>query len=435
MTRATELLVGAVLRASSSSRFWAQRFVEHGFGPDGPASWDEFTRLPLMSKRDVLADQAVHPPFGSLLAVEPDDVRRVLRTSGTTDKPMLIALTERDATTAEAVAADIFTRAGVRPGLRVFHCLSFRMWSGGVTDFKGLERAGAAAIPYGVGDTSGLIEMMMRMKGSSISCTPSYLPIIASHATEMGIDARDLGIEYAFVGGEGLGANPAFRAAVESDFGLRLINANYGVSEVMSIMAGQLFDADPSHLTWGPSNDLFVEIVSDDGTSQTPEEGASGRLVVSTITREAQPVFRYDTGDLVRILESPSGSGGFVFSITGRADDMVTVKGVNIHASSIKTVLAEEGFGAAAAAVVVRPEPLSSDGNAGLVIVLDVQRMSDLPPAALKRLEARISKRVLVGARIVFADLNGVVSARPSRKLPAVAPWAELAPWIRPSPQ
>src|SRR5262249_42186932 len=134
------LLFGALTRAVAQSEFWRRRMVALGIGERDLVDGFPFAQLPLVSKADLLADQAENPPFGTLLAVPPAAIRRIHRTSGTSSTPLFIALTDRDIEDTYASSVRAFHLAGMRPGDRVVHCLNFNMWSGGVTDYIPVER-------------------------------------------------------------------------------------------------------------------------------------------------------------------------------------------------------------------------------------------------------------------------------------------------------
>src|SRR5262249_723909 len=154
------LLAGAVERAMRDSAFWRVRMADLGIRTRDLAPGFPFHQLPPISKADLLADQAAHPPFGRLLAVDPDAVRRIHRTSGPPSTRFSSAMTSPDIADTYTASGRASRLAGMGPGDRVVHCLNFNMWSGGVTDYIPIERTHATAIPFGVGNTSLLLRLI-----------------------------------------------------------------------------------------------------------------------------------------------------------------------------------------------------------------------------------------------------------------------------------
>ena len=162
----------------------------------------QFEKLKTSSKKDLLEDQRLFPPFGSNLSVDPRRIKRVHRTSGTTAKPYLIALTDNDLEAVYKSGAKAFSQCGVAPEDIVINCMNYNMWMG-FSDHLSLEKAGAAVIPYGTGKTTELIELMLTLKGCCLHSTPSYLAIIKERLERdfKGITPKDLKIKKGFFGG------------------------------------------------------------------------------------------------------------------------------------------------------------------------------------------------------------------------------------------
>lgn len=329
-------------RAAQRSPFWARRFKTLGFDADSADVLEHWQQLPLIDKPELLQDQAVHGIGGTLLAASLEQVRRIHRTSGSTAAPFIVLLTARDTETAQTVGARALRCAGVRSDDLVIHCLNYAMWSGGVTDHMCFETAGAAVIPYGVGNSRYLIETIQRLKPSAISCTPSYLARLRELCRdELGLAPQSLGLRAAFLGGEGGLQEPAYRQQLESEWGMLVVDANYGLSEVLSIFASECEHRQGLH--FHGLDALLPELIDPRGRSVPLVAGAVGELVLSTLTREAQPLFRYRTHDQVKIggMECPCGRRGLLFTVLGRTDDMIIIKGINFFPSALRGVLAE----------------------------------------------------------------------------------------------
>jgi phenylacetate-CoA ligase len=236
----TSLLLAGLRRAYSTSEFWRVRLSARGVKEHQLVLGFPIHELPHITKADLLADQSAAPPFGTLLAVPPHQVRRIHRTSGTTATPFFIALTARDIADTYVTAERAYRAAGMGPGDRIVHCYNFNMWSGGISDYVPIERVGATGIPYGVGNTTQLLRLIKRLNINAISSTPSYMLSLRDRCRdELRIDPRDLGLRRGYFGGEGLLQVPGVREGIERDFGIIAIDAKYGLSEIQSVIGGE----------------------------------------------------------------------------------------------------------------------------------------------------------------------------------------------------
>lgn len=329
--------------AARHSPFWTRRCAKFQLDPSS-LSVEDAACLPLLDKPELLADQSEAGAGGSLLAVPMSDIRRVHRTSGSTMVPFIVMLSAQDVVTAQGVGARALRCAGVRPDDLVIHCLNYSMWSGGVTDHMCYEAASAAVIPYGVGNSRFLVDLVRRLRPTAISCTPSYLFRLRELCEdEFRIAPQELGFRTAFLGGEGGLQEPAYRQQIETEWGMPVVDANYGMSEVLSIFASECEHRRGLH--YHAAGVLLPELVDLNGRVVPIERGAVGELVLSTLTFRAQPLFRYRTHDQVEIIDvtCPCGELGFVFKVFGRTDDMIVVKGINFFPSAVRGVLAEFG--------------------------------------------------------------------------------------------
>jgi len=299
--------------------------------------------LPLSDKAMLRESQARHPPFGDYLAIAPERVNRVHRTSGTTGQAMNIALTEADARQTAQVGARAQRAAGLGPGHRVVHCLNYRLWIGGYTDHASLEATGATVVPFGVGASEQLVRTIRELAITAISCTPSYPVVLERVIAECfpGLAPRDLGLELGLFGGEAGLDDPNFRARLEGTWGFKARNANYGVSDAFCNFAGQCEQNGDLHFV--ALDVLFPELIEPGGTAPRPwREGEEGELVLTHLAREAQPLVRFRTGDIVILTGTgpcACGRGAPRFRVIGRADDMVVVRGVNVFPTAVAAVV------------------------------------------------------------------------------------------------
>jgi phenylacetate-CoA ligase len=322
------------------SPFYRRKFK--AFGQDADTLLRRFSELPFSDKREILADQVEFPPYGSNLCVEPRQLRRIHKTSGTTARPLLIAMTVADIESTVTSGARSFRAAGLGPGDTVVHCLNYCMWMGGYTDHQSLETAGATVVPYGVGHTKGLLDIIRDVRINAIHCTPSYLAILEEVLKrELGMQPRDLGLRLGLFGGEAGLETPDFRKNIETVWGMKAMNANYGMADVLSIFGGECSMRDGLHFM-GQGNVLAELIEPQSLETLSIEAGVEGELVLTNLRREAQPMVRYRTGDIVRIVSNgrcDCGRGSFRFLVVGRSDDMLVVRGVNVFPTAVRVVL------------------------------------------------------------------------------------------------
>lgn len=288
----------------------------------------------MTNKIDLLRQQSEMPPFG----IDPKYhryIRRIHRTSGTTAKPLVVALNDTDIDAITTVGARCFRNAGVIDGLRVVHCLNYAGWIGGYTDHASLERAGACVLPWGVGNTEQLIQMILTLGIEAISCTPSYLGILKKVLKEkFGMNPDQLGLKLGLFGGEAGLQNPTFRQKIETEWKMDAIDANYGMADVMSIFASENC-LRKDGLTFLGRDYLKAQLLVNSRLVPI-KKGLQGELVLST-TYKGGLIERtdYRTGDVIEILDDAED---FRFCIKGRADEMIVVRGINVYPSSILEV-------------------------------------------------------------------------------------------------
>ena len=314
-------------------------------GRTPPMDLRDLPELPLSDKSQLRQSQADHPPFGDYLAAPRAMANRLHRTSGTTGQAMNLALSARDALITQEVGGRCHRSAGLTPDHTVVHCLNYQMWMGGLTDHMTLEATGALVVPFGVGSTDLLIHTIREVGITAISCTPSYPAVlervIAQHFP--GLKPRDLGLKLGLFGGEPGLDDPAFRARLRDTWGMEPRNANYGVSDVFSNFGAEC--PHDTRLHFMAADVLHPELIDpDSGASIALEAGASGELVLTHLARDCQPLVRFRTGDIITIGETAPcacGCTGFRFSVVGRSDDMVVVRGLNMFPSMVAAVLNE----------------------------------------------------------------------------------------------
>jgi phenylacetate-CoA ligase len=324
-----------------SSPFYGRKYRRLKRDPDRLLK--NFVHLPFTTKDEVIRDQVSHPPFGSNLCAPNEAVVRVHRTSGTTNRPVVIAMTAADVHATVTSGGRCFWASGLRPHHTVVHCLNYCLWAGGYTDHQSLEATGATVVPFGVGNSKALVEAIRELRVDAIHCTPSYLQVLEELlARDFGMRPSGLGLRLGLFGGEGGVGEPAFRQRMERSWGFKAMNANYGMADVLSMFGAECSLQQGLHFM-GQGN-LLVELIEPKTLELLPvEAGVTGELVLTNINRQAQPVLRFRTRDLIGIRDHnvcACGRGSFRFDVVGRSDDMLVVKGVNVFPGLVKGRLA-----------------------------------------------------------------------------------------------
>ena len=351
----------ALRKAYKNSNYWKKILEMSGYNK----SKFKFTNIPFLTKKDLLLDQKKNPPFGNILSVKKNEIVRVHKTSGTSADPLLIFLTKKDIEDTIQAGAKTFIKSGLTKDDRIIHCLNFNMWSGGVTDYTSLEKTGATCIPFGTGNTEALIELIKKLKINAISCTPSYIFKIYEKCKEIGISFKSLGLKKGFFGGENLLQISNMRKIIEKKFNIIAIDANYGVSEVLSIIAGE--DHNRNGLIYNCQGILFAELINKNGKNIQIKKNAIGELVLTTIKKEAQPLFRYRTNDTIQIIDSFNDKidnlKRFRFKIIGRSDEMFNIKGINFLPESLTKIFQIIKYPALSTKYKIKKFNISKDFN------------------------------------------------------------------------
>lgn len=263
---------------------------------------------------------------------------RTCRTSGSSGNPLLIAFNAKDLDIITKIGARCFQVAGVLPSDRVVNCLNSQLWCGGTVDTNSFERLGANTFNFSVGNTRGLIEIILQAKITVLSCTPSYIDRIAEVCRkEFGIEPYELPIRLIVAGGEAGSDNPDFRDRIEKEWGCSLVNGNYGQADAVSVIASESL-TNKGELIFLGGEECTAQILTSEGQLLDPKPGIEGELILTThwdgglIKRT-----NYKSGDLIRVnsIKSKYFSPAFTFNVIGRADDMLVIKGLNVYPSTV----------------------------------------------------------------------------------------------------
>lgn len=341
---AEERLGEMVARCYERAPFYRSKLDRAGVRPEQVATVDDLRLLPFTTKEELRESQAEAPPLGDFACVDNVEVARVHLSSGTTGKPVLMAYTERDLATSAEVGARAFWACGVRPDDTVLHCLSYSFYTGGLADHAALEATGATMVPVGLGQSAKLLDLWAELAPTALFSTASYPVYLAERAAERGLDPTRLGLRKLLVTGEPGGQIAPARRRLEELWGAS-VGDSYGLSDVWGTLAGECEEGDGLHFLGQGAT--LAELVRPDGDEPVPiEPGAEGELVFTHLEREATPVIRFRSRDVVSILdvECPCGRTGFRFRVVGRSDDVFHVRGVNVFPSAVEELLREEGF-------------------------------------------------------------------------------------------
>jgi phenylacetate-CoA ligase len=355
--------------------------------------------LALITKEELRADQAAHPPFGARLCAPPEALTRLHVTSGTTGEPVAIGLTRADHECNSAIGGAAFRIAGVRPDDTIAHCLNYALYAGGIADHMALEATGATVVPVGVGHSRRLLELIQPLGITAIFGTLSFPAHLAARAREAGVEPRDLRLRHIVTAGEPGAGLRAVRSDIEDAWGASVADT-FGMSDVWSTMAGECDAGDGLHLT--TAGHAILELVDPaTGDPVALEDGAEGELVWTHLRREASPLLRYRSGDLGRIRTEPCACGRTAprIRIDGRRDDMLRVQAVNIHPGAIGAVL-ERFAGLGRHAVVADGDPVAPP----LRVFVEAAETAGAPaPRLLADVEAELHRRL--GARFEVTAL------------------------------
>jgi len=330
----TARLRETVERAYENVDFYRDALDDAGVAPEDITSIDDITKLPTTTKEDFRAEY----PDG-LFAVDRAENRRIHASSGTTGKPKVVGYTENDLDVWREVVARSLDAAGVRESDTLQNAYGYGLFTGGLGLHAGAEELGAELIPIGGGNTARQIEFLRDLESDAIACTPSYALYLAEKAEERGIDVRDLPLSVVVYGAET--CTEPMREAIEERLGVTAVDI-YGLSEIIGPGVSMECEAQDGLHVW---EDHFYPEVVDPDTGEPVEEGEEGELVLTTLSKEALPVLRYRTGDLTTLTREPCECGRTMARmdhVTGRADDLLIVRGVNVYPSQIERVVLDD---------------------------------------------------------------------------------------------
>jgi phenylacetate-CoA ligase len=380
--------------------FHKKAFDDKGVHPADLKTLADLSRFPFMSKA-ALRDNY---PFG-LFAVPQDKVVRLHASSGTTGKSIVVGYTEQDIDTWAHLMARSIRAAGGRRGDMVHNAYGYGMFTGGLGAHYGAERLGCTVVPMSGGQTEKQVAQILDFKPRIIMVTPSYALVIAEELERLGVKPQDIPLQIGIFGAEPWGEG--MRAEIERKLGIDAIDI-YGLTEVMGPgVACECIESKDGPVIW--EDHFYPEIIHPE-TGEVLPDGEDGELVFTSLTKQAFPVIRYRTRDLTRLLPPTSRAFRRMGKITGRSDDMLIVRGVNVFPTQIEEqILNDTRLSGNYQLVLSREGHLDS-----LEVRCEVQRelsagMGDsLRTELAQALQARIKTHVGVSTRITVMPFEGI---------------------------
>ena len=331
----SERLRWSVRHAYENVPHYRQALDAAGVHPDDIRELSDISRLPFTTKADLRANY----PFG-MFAVPREEVVRVHASSGTTGKPTVVGYTRRDIDTWAEVMARSLRASGTRPGDVVHVSYGYGLFTGGLGAHYGAERLGCTVVPVSGGMTPRQVQLIEDFGATTIMVTPSYMLSILDAYREAGLDPRRSPLEVGIFGAEPW--TDAIRREVEDAFDMHAVDI-YGLSEVIGPgVANECVETKDGLHIW---EDHFYPEVVDPQTGAVLPDGELGELVFTSLTKEAFPILRYRTRDLTRLLPGTARTMRRMEKVTGRTDDLIILRGVNVFPTQIEEqVLAVTGL-------------------------------------------------------------------------------------------
>jgi phenylacetate-CoA ligase len=308
---------------------YRRRFDAAGVHPSDLKELTDLGRFPLMTKSDLRENY----PFG-LFAVPREKVLRIHASSGTTGKPTVVGYTARDLDIWAGLVARSIRAAGGRQGDMVHIAYGYGLFTGGLGAHYGAERLGCTVIPMSGGQTEKQVQLIQDFKPRIIMVTPSYMLVLLEEMVRQGFDPRASSLRIGIFGAEPW--TNAMRAEIESASGIDAVDI-YGLSEVMGPgVASECVETKDGPVIW---EDHFYPEIIDPESGRVLPDGEEGELVFTSLTKEAFPVIRYRTRDLTRLLPPTARSMRRMDKITGRSDDMLIIRGVNLFPTQVEEMI------------------------------------------------------------------------------------------------
>lgn len=377
-------LKATIERVYRNVPFYKQSFDKAGISPDNVKCLDDLQGLPFTTKQDMRDSY----PYG-LFATSLEEIVRIHASSGTTGKPTVVGYTHKDIEIWTELMARSLVAAGAHKGDIIHNAYGYGLFTGGLGAHYGAERLGASVIPISGGNTKRQIMIMQDFGSTVLTCTPSYSLFMAEEAKAEGIDFKNLKLRVGIFGAEPW--SEAMRGEIEEKLNLAAIDI-YGLSEIMGPgVAIECIEAKKGLHIW---EDHFLPEIINPETGQRVADGELGELVITTITKQGIPLIRYRTRDITSITYEQCICGrthARIARMSGRSDDMLIIRGVNVFPSQIESILVGiEGVEPHYLLIVDRKENLDT-----LEVQVEVdERLFSDEIKVLQQLSRRIEKEI-----------------------------------------
>ena len=380
--------------------FHKKAFDEKGVHPDDLKTLADLSHFPFMTKT-ALRD---HYPFG-LFAVPRDQILRLHASSGTTGKSIVVGYTASDLDHWANLVARSIRAAGGRKGDMVHNAYGYGMFTGGLGAHAGAERLGCTVVPMSGGQTEKQVAQILDFRPQIIMVTPSYALVIAEEFERLGVKPEEISLEIGIFGAEPWGEG--MRQEIERKLGIDAIDI-YGLTEVIGPgVACECIESKDGPVIW---DDHFYPEIIDPDTGEVLPDGEDGELVFTSLTKQAFPVIRYRTRDLTRLLPPTSRAFRRMSKITGRSDDMLIVRGVNVFPTQIEEhILRDQRLSGNYQLVLTRDSHLDN-----LEVRCEIQRdlsgalTAELSSEIAKALQHQIKTAVGVTTRVTVLAFEGI---------------------------
>ena len=378
--------------AYAHSGLYRKKWDAAGINPEDIQSLTDFEAVPILTKDELRADQAAHPPFGSNLCISYKELGRVHGTSGTTGKPTAFGISKGDIRRIAETHARVMWSMGIRPEDIVFIGSFFSLYWGSWGALLGAERLGATAFPFGAGvpgQTDRAIEWMANVKPTVFYGTPSYSLYLAEKAKQKGIDpARDFNFRILFFSGEPGAGVPSTRKRIEETYGAICLDSGSTGEMAPWMTDGECSRRQGMHL-W--QDVVYAELV-DPQTKKRVPYGEEGVTVYTHLERNSQPMIRFWAGDLSRWTNEPCSCGRtyprLPRGIYGRADDMFIVRGENVYPSAIEDVIRGiDGFSDEFRIIITREKTMDE-------LIVQAEPTPDVPADRIAALQAQLAEQL-----------------------------------------
>jgi phenylacetate-CoA ligase len=384
--------------AYANSTVYRAKFDAAGVHPDDCHALSDLAKFPFTTKSD-LRDSY---PFG-MFAVPREQCARIHASSGTTGKPTVVGYTRNDIATWSHVMARSIRASGARPGDLVHVSYGYGLFTGGLGAHYGAEELGLTVVPFGGGQTERQVQLINDFRPDIIMVTPSYMLAIADEFERQGLDPAQSSLRLGIFGAEPWTND--MREAIERRMGMDAVDI-YGLSEVMGPgVANECVETKDGPTIW--EDHFYPEIVDPESGEPVPD-GEFGELVFTSLTKEALPIIRYRTRDLTRLLPGTARTMRRMEKITGRSDDMMIVRGVNVFPTQIEELILKRGeLAPHYLCILTREGPLD-------YLTVAVETRFDLTPespqaqSAAAQLAQEIKSYVGTSARIDLRASGGV---------------------------